>query len=377
MRVHPFTSTVLGDARLMTSRDPAPAPARANDPSDMMGAILGLPEQCERAKKIGLDADLGDTPRRPYSSVVIAGLGGSAIGGDLLRACYAPFLACPIEVVRDYDLPAYVGPSTLVFASSNSGNTEETLSAYEQAKKRGATVVAFTTGGELGQRAKTDGVPAVTFPGGLQPRAALGYSLIPLIVASARIGLMADTLVDDIDEAISAMQGIRDRCNPDASEDANDARRIAGAWYGRLPVIYGSSVERGPAAYRWKTQINENAKAYSVSNVFSELNHNETLGWSGDKGQGNPGSLLAVCILRDDRESKHIARRVELTKQLIGKHTDRIDEVWAEGRSALGRLLSLVYVGDFTSCYLAYAYGQDPTPVGAIDWLKAELAKPY
>jgi glucose/mannose-6-phosphate isomerase len=361
----------------MNSRSAVLAPARGSDPADMMGAILGLPEQCERAKGIGLAACLGDLPGRPFSSVVIAGLGGSAIGGDLLRSCYAPHLACPVEVIRDYDLPAHVGASTLVFASSNSGNTVETLSAYEQAKKRGATVVAFTTGGELGRRAREDRVPVVTFPGGLQPRAALGNSFIPLIVASARIGLMSASLVDDIDEAIDALRGVRDRCNPGAVDDANEARRLAGAWVGRLPVIYGSDGERGPAAYRWKTQINENAKAFAASNVFPELNHNETLGWSGARGQGNPGSLLAVCILRDDREPSHIRRRVELTKEILAKHTDRIDEVWAVGDSALARMFSLIYVGDFASCYLAYAYAEDPTPVGAIDWLKSELAKPY
>jgi glucose/mannose-6-phosphate isomerase len=110
--------------------------------------------------------------------------------------------------------------------------------------------------------------------------------------------------------------------------------------------------------------------------VFPELNHNETVGWSGSRGQGNPGGRSCVCILRDDREPSHIRRRVELTKEILAKHTDRIDEVWAAGESALARMMSLIYLGDFASCYLAYAYGEDPTPVKVIDWLKAELAKP-
>ncbi len=351
------------------------APARASDPQDMMGAVLGLPEQCEAAKAIGMKADLGDVAGRSFTSVVLAGLGGSAIGGDLLRSCYGAHLQRPFEVVRDYHLPAYVGRDTLVFASSNSGNTEETLSSYDQARRAGATIVAFTTGGELEKRARRDGVPVVLFPGGLQPRAAVGNSFLPLIVASARIGLMSDALVDDIDEAIAVMRGVRDRCNPDAPDGGNQARLLAGGWAGKLPVIYGSQGERGLVAYRWKTQINENAKAYAIANVFPELNHNETVGWSGSHGQGDPEAVLRVCILRDDREPSHIKRRVELTKKILSDHAEAVDEAWAVGESALARMMSLVYLGDFASCYLAYAYGEDPTPVKVIDWLKSELAK--
>ncbi len=355
-----------------------PAPARAMDPHDMMGAILGLPEQCEAAKTIGATADLGPVgaARRTYSSLVILGLGGSAIGGDFLRSGYSAVLRCPVEVVRDYHIPAYVGPDTLVFACSNSGNTEETLSAYDQARRSGATIVAFTTGGDLARRASADGVPVVIVPGGLQPRAAVGYSFIPLIVVSARLGLIPQALVDDIDGAVAEMRGVRDRCCPDAGENENQARALAGAWKGKLPVIYGSQGERGLVAYRWKTQINENAKAYAIANVFPELNHNETVGWSGAHGQGNPEGVLRVCILRDDREPAHIKRRVELTKKILVEHADGVDEVWATGDGTLARMMSLIYLGDFASCYLAYAYGEDPTPVKVIDWLKSELAKP-
>ena len=355
---------------------PPPAPARANDPRDMMGAILGLPEQCEAARTIGQTADLGAVSARHYASLVVLGLGGSAIGGDFLRSCFAPHVRCPVEVVRDYHIPGYVGADTLVFASSNSGNTEETLSAYDQARKAGATIVAFTTGGDLARQASGDGVPAVMLPGGLQPRAAVGYSFVPLIVVAARLGLMSSTLVDDLDETLAVMRGVRDRNCPDAAE-ANQARSLAGAWKGKLPVIYGSQAERGVVAYRWKTQINENAKAYAIANVFPELNHNETVGWSGAHGQGNPEGVLRVCILRDEREPAHIKRRVELTKKILADHADGIDEAWAVGDSALARMMSLVYLGDFASCYLAYAYAEDPTPVKVIDWLKSELAKPY
>lgn len=345
------------------------------DPQDMMGAICGLPEQCDGARRIARDAALPGLSGRTFSSIVLAGLGGSAIGGDLLRATYGAQLKVPMEVVRDYHLPNYVGPQTLVLASSNSGNTEETLSAYDQARTQRATVVAFSTGGELERRARNDGVALVKFPGGLQPRAALGYSFVPPLVVLARIGLLPEMLLDDIDEAIAALRDVRAECGPDRDAGSNQAKRLAASWVGKIPVIYGSQGERGVVAYRWKTQINENAKAYAVANVFPELNHNETVGFSGADGQRIVEAALAVVILRDQSEPERIKRRVELTKQIIGGRAASVDEVWSRGKSALARMLSLVYVGDFASCYLAYAYREDPTPVRVIERLKAELAK--
>ncbi|MDQ2817731.1 MAG: bifunctional phosphoglucose/phosphomannose isomerase [Candidatus Eremiobacteraeota bacterium] len=352
--------------------DPA---ARPLDPQNMLAAIGGLPEQCEDAKAIAQRAELGGLIGRRFSSVVLAGLGGSAIGGDFLRATFEGQLSCPFAVVRDYDLPGYVGANTLVLASSNSGNTEETLSAYAQARKAGAPILALTTGGQLADRCAADGVPVVRFPGGLQPRAAVGYSFIPLIVVAARLGLIPQTLDADVDEAVDMLKAVRDDCKAGDAQQPNHARRLASSWLGKIPLIYGSHAERGVVAYRWKTQINENAKAFAMANVFPELNHNETVGWSGEHGQGQPENVLSVVILRDDREPPHIVKRVELTKQIIRKHAASIDEVWSRGRSSLARMLSLVYVGDFASCYLAYAYGEDPTPVKVIDWLKSELAK--
>jgi len=345
------------------------------DLQDMLGAILGLPEQVDNAKRIALAASLESMSRRRFSSLLVTGLGGSAIGGDFLRSGYETVLTCPVSVVRDYHLPHYVDEDTLVFAASNSGDTEETLACYAAARKAGATIVAFTTGGKLAGMAKADNVPLVMFPGGLQPRAAVGYSFIPLLVIAARLGLMPELLIDDIDEASAVLRAVRNDCSPDVPSQDNEAKTLAGLWFGKIPVIYGSQGERGVVAYRWKTQINENAKAFAVSNVFPELNHNETVGWSGGRGQGDLEKNLSVVILRDDREPKPIARRVDLTKQIIARRAPTITEVWARGGGSLARMLSLVYIGDFASYYLAMAYGEDPTPVRVIDWLKSELAK--
>jgi glucose/mannose-6-phosphate isomerase len=348
---------------------------RSHDPQDMLGAILGLPEQVDDAKRIALGVSFDQLRDRKFSSLVIAGMGGSAIGGDFLRALYEPTLRVPVTVIRDYQLPGYIGPDTLVFAASNSGKTEETLSCYEQAKRAKCAIVAFTTGGTLGEDAATDGNIVVKFPGGLQPRAALGYSFVPLIVASARLGLLPDTLLDQIDEMSAVLRLVRNECNPEIPTDKNQAKRLALDFVGKIPVVYGSQAERGVVAYRWKTQINENAKAYAIANVFPELNHNETVGWSGTHGQADPQRVLVVTILRDDREPSQIQKRVDLTKQIISRQQVPMHEVWARGESALSRMMSLVYVGDFASYYLAIAYGEDPTPVRVIDWLKAELAK--
>ena len=348
---------------------------RSIDPEDMLGAILGLPEQIDQAKRIALSVPFGGLRGRKFSSLVIAGMGGSAIGGDFLRALYEPTLTVPVTVIRDYQLPGYVDENTLVFAASNSGKTEETLSCYEQARRAKCTIVAFTTGGTLGQDASDDGTLLVTFPGGLQPRAALGYSFIPLIVASARLGILPEILLDEIDEASAVLRQVRNECNAEVPVADNLAKRLAQSFVGKIPVVYGSQADRGVVAYRWKTQINENAKAYAVANVFPELNHNETVGWSGTHGQGEPERELVVVILRDDREPSQIKKRVDLTKQIIARQKVEIAEAWARGESSLARMLSLVYVGDFASYYLAIAYGEDPTPVRVIDWLKAELVK--
>jgi len=348
---------------------------RSIDPEDMLGAILGLPEQVDDAKRLALGVSFDALAGRTFSSLVIAGMGGSAIGGDFLRAGYEATLRLPVTVVRDYHLPGYVDSGTLVFAASNSGKTEETLSCYDLAKKAKAGIVAFTTGGRLAELALADGVTLVSFPGGLQPRAALGYSFVPLIVASARLGLLPEVLLDDIDEASAVLRAVRNECNPEVGSANNPAKALAQSYLGKIPVIYGSQGERGVVAYRWKTQINENAKAYAVANVFPELNHNETVGWSGSHGQGDPERALVVTMLRDDREPSQIRKRVELTKQIISRRNITMSDVWARGESVLSRMLSLVYVGDFASYYLAIAYGEDPTPVRVIDWLKSELAK--
>jgi len=339
------------------------------DPSGMTRLVEGLPEQWLEAEAIARKAELGKlaTPER----VVVLGMGGSAIGGDFLRSLLETKVKVPIFVNRSYALPAFVDERTLVVASSYSGNTEETLIACEAAKARGAAIAAITTGGELARRAQAEGWPLIRLPGGLPPRAAIGYSFVPLLVLMERVGV-CPPVAADLAEAHRVLVSLRERYNPDVPTEKNKAKQIALAFKGKLPLIYGSEGWKGAAAYRWKTQINENSKAPAVWNAFPELNHNETVGWE------TPPEVtrsFEVVVLRDKRDLDRIQTRIEVTtREIMEGAVSGITELWAEGESEVARLFSLVYPGDWVSLYLALAYRIDPTPVKMIDLLKNRLA---
>lgn len=339
------------------------------DPDGMGEAIEGLPDQWREAESIARTAEvkIEGTPE----NVVILGLGGSAIGGDLVRALLAPTAGIPIQVVRGYDLPAYVSGKSLVIASSYSGNTEETLTTAALAEERGARLVAITTGGELGKRAAEKGWPMIRIPGGLSPRAAIGYSFVPLLVLMERLGI-AGPLGEDLAEAAGVLEAQRDRYGLDVPYDENPAKQIALAFKGKLPLVYGAQGPSGVAAYRWKTQINENSKAPATWNEFPELNHNETVGW---ETPDEVTRAMEVVVLRDRRDNPRVQARIEVTtREIMEARVSGIRELWAEGESAVARLFSLIYPGDFVSYYLAVLYRVDPTPVRMIDLLKNRLA---
>lgn len=341
---------------------------RAGDPQGMGELIFRLPEQCQEAREIA-EKVAWPAQFKPRNAVVL-GMGGSAIGGDLVRSLLEGELKVPMQVNRDYDLPAWVNQDTLVVASSYSGNTEETLSGYDAARQRGAQVVAITTGGKLAERAKRDGVPLCIIPAGLPPRAALGYSLVPLFVMMGRMGLVADHS-NWVDEAIQVLKDQRNELGPAVPTAQNRAKQLAELFFGKIPLVYGGEKWRGVAAMRWKTQLNENAKALGFWNAFPELNHNETVGWEAPERLTQE---VQVVLLRDREDSVKISKRMDVTAQIMRPHVAGINEVWSVGTSPLARLLSLVYVGDFTTYYLAIMYGIDPFPVRVIDFLKSQLA---
>ncbi|MGE5554007.1 MAG: bifunctional phosphoglucose/phosphomannose isomerase [Betaproteobacteria bacterium] len=339
------------------------------DPTGMGQWVAELPEQCEEAFRIGQEAPLPQTAG--VKQVVVIGIGGSAIGADLLRGYTEGELKVPFLVSRNYRLPGFVDRETLVIALSYSGNTEETLSAYAEARERGATMFAITSGGELERRAKADGVPFCLIPAGFSPRAALGYSFVPLLAVLARLGLIRDR-AEDLAEAIRVMRDQRAEVGQQTPTADNPAKQLAERLYGKFPFVYGASPWSSVVAYRWKSQMNENGKSIAHSNALPELNHNETVGWE------HPSSLTAqveVVLLRDREDHPKVQRRFEVTSTIMRPHVSGISEVWSRGNSVLARLFSLLYHGDFTSYYLALLNGVDPTPVKVIDYLKGELAK--
>jgi len=336
------------------------------DPKGMLRLTEEFPNQCRRALEIAKAAPLPSDIGKP-KLVVLTGLGGSAAGGDFTRALFEAQADVPFVVNRDYSLANCVGPDTLVFATSYSGNTEETLAAYDDARAKGAKLVVVTNGGKLAAKAQADGVPAILIPAGQPPRTALGYLLIPVVYACEKFGLLPP---QDYEAAFSLL----DRCRSDWTVEAvdNPAKALAQALFGKLGLLYGLGSWQAVVANRWKGQINENSKNMAFVNVFPELNHNEILGWVGAGKQGVANWV--VVLLQDGSESAKMKARArvtaELTKDLAEWHS-----VEARGVNLLQKMLSLTYFGDFVSLYLAALNGVDPENIDWINVLKSELAK--
>lgn len=338
------------------------------DPKGMLRLTEAFPEQCRRALAIASSAEL-KAPAAPIHHVVLAGLGGSAAGGDFTKALFDAEGKVPFQVVRDYGLPGYVGPNTLVICSSYSGNTEETLASFADAKARGAQIVAVTSGGKLAEACRAHGAPVVQIPGGQPPRTALGFMLVPSIVVCERMGLLPQ---HDFEGAIQYLEATRGLFGMDASFEENEAKQTAALLQGAVSVLYGLGGWQGAVANRWKGQINENAKNMTFANAFPELNHNEILGWVKANEQGV--ARWVALVLTDGEESEKMRTRARVTEGLIGDlATVRYFE--AGGRNLLEKILNLVYAGDFVSLYLAALNGVDPENIDSINILKAELAK--
>jgi len=338
------------------------------DSMDMFKALWGLPEQCQDAWRLGMESPLPQAAA--VSNVLVTGLGGSAIGGDLLRVYSSGKMSVPVAVNRDYLLPEYVDESTLIFAISYSGNTEETLSAYEEARRRGASIMALTTGGKLKQMAERDGVPVLEIPGGLAPRAATGYLFLPMLAVLQRMGLLQG-VEGEIDELVRCLQEIRESLKPESPLESNLAKQLARNLHNRIPVIWGASGTTEVVAQRFKGQINENTKAPAYWNVFPELNHNELVGFEVPK---ELLEKLHVVILKDAEDHPRVKIRMDITKGIVAKVVSGVNEIKSSGEGMLARIYSLIYTGDYTSVYLATMYGVDPGPVKIIDYLKTELA---
>ena len=319
------------------------------DSQNMLQTIKDFPNQCREAlslpKGLSISNDIGN--------IVVAGMGGSAIGGDLLKS-YLSDAKIPVYVSRGYKLPSFVNENSLVFAVSYSGNTEETLSSLKDAKEKNAQIVGITSGGKLAIECKK----VVKIPSGFQPRAALGYLFFPML------GVLHNSKIARVkNEDVNEMLGILKH-----TDGFNDyAQKLAKNLKDKIPVIY-SSEAFGAVAMRWKTQINENAKMPAFYNVFSEMNHNEIAGYKGmDRN-------FAAVIIRDKHDNERIKKRMDVCKEIMESRIN-VEEVETQGNSLLARMFSAIYLGDFVSYHLALWNRVDPGPVDIIEKMKRKIAE--
>jgi glucose/mannose-6-phosphate isomerase len=336
----------------------------AVDSSGQLAEALDLPIHLRDA--LWRVESSGAAPVDAAGGAIVAGMGGSAIGGRLALGALGSRLSRPLSVWDGYGLPGWAGESTLVLCSSYSGGTEETLSAYDEAASRGAPRIVATTGGPLAERARRDGVPVIPIPGGFQPRAAVGYSLVAALEA-ARLAGAAPSLHDDIEAAAVLAESLAGEWGPDAGDDGL-AKELARALHGTVPLLVGAELA-APAAYRWKTQFNENTELPAVAVPLPEADHNEVVGW-----RTLPELGRFTCVLLEDPGAHpRNLRRTELTARLAEDAGIPVLRATARGETPIERVVSLVLLGDLVSLYAAVLRGADPVNVAVLDWLKAQL----
>ena len=368
-----------------------PVGLEAGDPDGMLPAIASSAAQVREAAVLAAEAGVATLAEdgRPRA-VVVCGMGGSGIAGDVLAAAAGP--GCPVPVIthRGYGLPAWVGPVDLVVAVSCSGATEETLSALEEAVRRGCRLLVVGRDGSpldaLGRRGRAVVVPVTQ---GRQPRASVWALSTPLVVAAHALGLLTAP-AEAVEEAAVVLEQIADRCRIDAEMVVNPAKRLAVDLDGQLPVLWGTSPLAGTAAYRFACQLNENAQQPATWGVLPEANHNQVVAFDRPSAQAAPedgedffrdreqdderAAGLTLVLLRDSEEHPQVALRAEVSAELARERALTVVQLRAEGASSFARLASLIGVTDYASAYLALLQGTNPTPVDAITALKQRIA---
>jgi glucose/mannose-6-phosphate isomerase len=340
----------------------------ALDSLDVLGTMEGFAAQCREGWAIGTSAT-GLPVADGVDSIVVLGMGGSGAAGDVVQTVVEPRLPIPLRVIKGYGpLPEWVGRNTLVIAVSYSGNTEETLAAFGDAHERGARIVAISSGGRMVELSRQFGIAHIAVPGGLQPRAALGFVALPALAAMARMGLVPD-LTDDVAETVDVLAELAERCHSKRPVGENPARKLAEQLGGKVPVIYGADGVGAAAARRFKSDLNESGKVPAFWNSLPELDHNEIVAWS------NPATDFAIVMILDSGDDESMLARWRVTRSLIEDNVGSVVEIHTEGVSVLARLLSLFLLAQMTAIYLAIATGRDPGPVPILDEVKARLAQ--
>lgn len=337
---------------------------KQRDPENALGVAA------EQWQQVQLQTEVIDAATNvpTITKVVVAGMGGSALAALLTKAWLFDRLSMSFEVVREYDLPAYVDESTLVIASSYSGNTEETIEALRQAKERGAVTAVLTAGGALAEQGAANMLPRVIIPSGLQPRMAVLFNLRALIALLVSFGIVSDGIVDELTAHAQWLQQETQNWLADVSTDKNYAKQLALLAVGKTPVFYGGRLT-GPVAYKWKISWNENAKNVAFWNVYPEMNHNEFIGWASHPVD----KPFAVFDLVSSFEHPRILKRFEISDRLLSGKRPKATPVHLAGDSLLAQLLWGSILADFVSIYVAILNGVDPTPVDLVEKLKKEL----
>jgi glucose/mannose-6-phosphate isomerase len=346
----------------------------AGDPGEMLRAVASASAQVREAAFNADEIDFAElvSEGRPRA-IVVAGMGGSAMAGDVLAAVLGTTCPVPVFTHRGYGLPGWVGPADLVTPVSCSGGTEETLSAAEEALRRGCRMFSVGAAGSPLAESTSGRGPFAMVPGGRQPRASLWSLAVPLITMAARLGL---TRVDAAvyDETADLLDGLTDRYGPARDAFLNPAKTLAVALAGKWPLIWGTSQLAGVAANRFSCQLAENAKSPSTAGVLPEGNHNQVVAFDGPAGRESTGSTpLRLVVMRDENEHAQVARRAEASVELATERGIEVDVINTEGGTPLAHIASLIALGDFTSTYLALLLGLDPTPVDVITELKSRI----
>jgi glucose/mannose-6-phosphate isomerase len=338
------------------------------DSLGMLALVGKLPAMMEEGWALSESFDVQKPGK--IGNLVISGMGGSAISGDIASVVLRNKADFPVFVNRNYGCPKFVDANTLFLAVSYSGNTEETLSAFKEALKKGARIISISSGGELKELSKKNSVPFVEIPKGLPPRSAIGYLLSSVLHLLHKSG--AGTFKADLDETIKLLKQLSRKYGVSCASRENDVKKMAIRLHGQIPVILASEGTTYAAGLRWKTQLNENSKMTAMLSVFPELDHNDIVNLSFLKPGEHKFSLVA---LRDEGDPERMKKRIEVTKSLISGNVGGIAEVWSQGESVLARTMSLIFYGDYLSVYLSFLSGIDPTPVEIIEKLKKELSR--
>ena len=341
---------------------------KKHDPEGMLEAINSYPQSARKAiqntEGIRFKIHGGN-----YDAILIAGMGGSAVGGLLLKDWLEDTIKIPITVNRGYHLPAWVDENTLIYAVSYSGGTEETLSQYMEAVERGCSVVCFCSGGVLADKARENEHTLVKFPKGLQPRASLSYQLFNLIGVTRRIGLINDVKWTEVEEAIKVLEELCSVMNPKIPSELNQAKRLAEEIKGYIPYVFAPSLFAS-VAYRYSTQFNENSKSPSGTNFYPEAFHNSIM--AREAGKELLEKICAI-IIQDKEGEVRLSKKIDVSIELMRERFGKVITVETRGVSNLARMMSSLVVGDYASAYLGLLYGIDPSTTESIKILKASM----